>query len=222
MEKIKVIIFGTGEISEIAHHYLQEDERYEVFGFTMDNEFIKEKKFKNLSIIPFHLIEKKFPADKFKLFIPIGYSRVNKLREKKYIEAKDKGYDFISYIHPKANISSNANIGKNCFIFEDNTIQPYVTIEDNCILWSGNHIGHHSTIKANCFITSHVVISGGCEIGENTFIGVNATLRNHIKVGKSNVIGAGALILSDTEDNKVFMAIGTEASKVPSNRLRKI
>ena len=222
MEKIKVIIFGTGEISQIAHHYLQEDERYEVFGFTMDNEFIEEKKFKNLSIIPFHLIEQKFPPDKFKLFIPIGYSQVNKLREKKFIEAKDKGYDFISYIHPKASISSNANIGKNCFIFEDNTIQPYVTIEDNCILWSGNHIGHHSTIKANCFITSHVVISGGCEIGENTFIGVNATLRNHIKIGKSNVIGASALILNDTEDNKVFMETGTEASKVPSDRLRKI
>jgi sugar O-acyltransferase (sialic acid O-acetyltransferase NeuD family) len=222
MEKIKVIIFGTGEISQIAHHYLQEDERYEVFGFTMDNEFIEEKKFKNLSIIPFHLIEQKFPPDRFKLFIPIGYSQVNKLREKKYIEAKDKGYDFISYIHPKANISSNANIGKNCFIFEDNTIQPYVTIEDNCILWSGNHIGHHSKIRANCFITSHVVISGGCEIGENTFIGVNATLRNHIKIGKSNVIGASALILNDTEDNKVFMEKGTEASKVPSDRLRKI
>ena len=222
MEKIKVIIFGTGEISQIAHHYLQEDERYEVCGFTMDNEFIEEKKFKNLSIIPFHLIEQKFPADKFKLFIPLSYAQVNKLREKKFIEARNKGYDFISYIHPKANISSNANIGKNCFIFEDNTIQPYVTIEDNCILWSGNHIGHHSTIKANCFITSHVVISGGCEIGENTFIGVNATLRNHIKIGKSNVIGASALILNDTEDNKVFMETGTEASKVPSDRLRKI
>ena len=222
MEKIKVIIFGIGEISQIAHHYLQEDERYEVCGFTMDNEFIEEKKFKNLSIIPFHLIEQKFPADKFKLFIPLSYAQVNKLREKKFIEARNKGYDFISYIHPKANISSNANIGKNCFIFEDNTIQPYVTIEDNCILWSGNHIGHHSTIKANCFITSHVVISGGCEIGENTFIGVNATLKNHIKVGKSNVIGASALILNNTEDNKVFMEKGTEASKVPSDRLRKI
>jgi sugar O-acyltransferase (sialic acid O-acetyltransferase NeuD family) len=222
MEKIKVIIFGIGEISQIAHYYLSADERYEVFSFTMDNEFIKENNFEGLPIIPFHLIEQKFPPDKFKLFIPLGYTEVNKLREKKFIEARDKGYDFISYVHPKANISSNAKIGKNCFIFEDNTIQPYVTIEDNCILWSGNHIGHHSIIRANCFITSHVVVSGGCEIGENTFIGVNATLRNHIKIGKSNIIGASALILNDTEDNKVFMETATEASKVPSNRLRKI
>ena len=51
---------------------------------------------------------------------------------------------------------------------------------------------------------------------------MNATLRNHIKIGKSNVIGASSLILHDTEDSKVFMETGTEASKVPSNRLRKI
>ena len=222
MDKIKVIIFGTGEISQIAFHYLKEDEKYEVFGFTMDQEYIKENKFENLSIIPFNNIQQIFPPDDFKLFITIGYNQVNKVREKKFIEARDKGYDFISYIHPKATISSNAKIGKNCFIFEDNTIQPYVTIEDNCILWSGNHIGHHSTIRANCFITSHVVVSGGCDIGDNTFIGVNATLRNHIKIGKSNVIGAGSLILNDSEDNKVFVEAGTEASKVPSNKLRKI
>ena len=222
MKKIKVIIFGIGEISQIAHHYLIKDEQYEVSGFTMDKEYIKENKFESLPIISFDNIQQIFPQNEYKLFIPISYNQVNKLREKKFKEAKDKGYDFISYIHPKATISSNAKIGKNCFIFEDNTIQPYVTIEDNCILWSGNHIGHHSIIRANCFITSHVVVSGGCEIGENTFIGVNATLRNHIKIGKSNVIGASSLILNNTEDNKVFMETGTEASKVPSNKLRKI
>jgi len=222
MEKIKVIIFGIGEISQVAHHYLNEDERYEVFGFTMDHKFINKDNFEGLPIIPFHLVEQTFPPDKFKLFIPLSYIQVNKLREKKFIEASNKGYDFISYVHPKATISSNSKIGKNCFIFEDNTIQPHVTIEDNCILWSGNHIGYHSTIKANCFITSHVVVSGGCEIGENTFIGVNATLKNHIKIGKSNVIGASSLILNNTENNKVFMETGTQASKVPSNRLRKI
>lgn len=218
----KVIIFGTGDISQIAHLYLSEDDRYEVVAFTMDKEYIKEDSLFGLPVVPFANLEEKFSQDEYKLFITLGYTKINKLREQKFLEAKEKGYSFISYIHPKATVASNAKIGENCFVFEDNTIQPFVTIEDNCILWSGNHIGHHSTIKANCFIASHVVISGGCEIGENTFIGVNATLRDHIKVGKSNVIGAGALILGDTEENKVYMATATEASKVPSNRLRGI
>lgn len=218
----KVIIFGTGNISQIAHLYLLEDKNTEVVAFTLDKEFIQEDLFFNLPVIAFEEIELHFNPKEYKLFIPLSYTKVNKLREQKFLEAKAKGYEFITYIHPKVTVASNVKIGENCFIFEDNTIQPFVTIEDNCILWSGNHIGHHSTIRANCFIASHVVISGGCEIGENTFIGVNATLRDHVRIGKSNVIGAGALILNDTEDNKVYMATPTEPSKVPSNRLRGI
>lgn len=216
----KVIIFGLGDISQIANFYLSNDNQYEVVAFTIDKEYIKEDSFEELPVISFDDIELKYSIVEYKLFIPLSYTKVNKLREKKFLEAKEKGYSFISYISPNATVSSNSTIGENCFIFEDNTIQPFVTIEDNCILWSGNHIGHHSTIKANCFISSHVVISGGVEVGENTFIGVNATLRDHIKIGKSNVIGAGALMLSNTEDNKVYMEKETEVSRVPSNRLR--
>ncbi|MEA2050837.1 MAG: acetyltransferase [Campylobacterota bacterium] len=218
----KVIIFGIGDISQIAHLYLTEDKNYEVVAFTMDKEYIKEDTFFDLPVVAFEDIVEKYSPKEYKIFISIGYTKVNKLREQKFNEAKEKGYSFISYIHPKATVASNAKVGENCFIFEDNTIQPFVTIEDNCILWSGNHIGHHSIIKANCFIASHVVISGGVEVGSNTFIGVNATLRDHIKIGKSNVIGAGALLLRDTEDNKVYMKKETEVSRVPSNRLRGI
>lgn len=216
----KVIIFGLGDISEIAHYYLMQDDQYEVVAFCVDGEYKNEDAFKALPVVTFDEIENIYAIDEYFMFIPLSYTKVNKLREQKFLEAKEKGYKFISYISPNATVAKNTQIGENCFIFEDNTIQPFVTIEDNCILWSGNHIGHHSTIKANCFIASHVVVSGGVEIGENTFIGVNATLRDHIKVGKSNVIGAGALILSDTEDNKVYMSQATEASRVPSNRLR--
>lgn len=218
----KVIIFGLGDISEIAYFYLSQDQRYEVVAFTVDKDYITQDELHGLSVVAFENITEHYSPPEFKMFIPLSYTKVNKLREQKFLEAKAKGYAFISYISPAATVARNVKIGENCFIFEDNTVQPFVTIEDNCILWSGNHIGHHSTIHANCFIASHVVISGGVEVGQNTFIGVNATLRDHIKIGKSNVIGAGALILGDTEDNKVYMATPTEPSKVPSNRLRGI
>jgi len=218
----KVIIFGLGDISQIANFYLSKDDRYEVVAFTLDRDYIKEEVFEGLPVVSFENIESIYPNTDYKLFIPLSYTKVNKLREEKFLKAKEKGYKFTSYISPNATVASNTKIGDNCFIFEDNTIQPFVTIDDNCILWSGNHIGHHSIIRANCFIASHAVISGGVEVGENTFIGVNATLRDHIKIGKSNVIGAGALILTDTEDNKVYMDTATEASKVPSSRLRGI
>tara|TARA_B100000900_G_scaffold245177_1_gene208466 strand:- start:1200 stop:1862 length:663 start_codon:yes stop_codon:yes gene_type:complete len=218
--KDKVIIFGTGDISQIAAFYLSEEKEYEVIAFTMDSNFIKDDEFQNKPLVAFETLEEEYPPDEYKLFIPLSYTDINKLREKKYLEAKNRGYKFISYISKKASIANNSTIGENCFIFEDNTIQPFVKIEDNCILWSGNHIGHHSTIKKNVFISSHVVVAGGCTIGENSFLGVNATLRDHISIGKYNIIGMGALILRSTEADSVFVEKATEISSKSSHELK--
>ncbi len=64
----------------------------------------------------------------------------------------------ISYVSSKATVFPGAPIGDNCFILEDNTIQPFTSIGNNVVLWSGNHIGHHSVIKDHVSFTSHVVL----------------------------------------------------------------
>jgi UDP-3-O-[3-hydroxymyristoyl] glucosamine N-acyltransferase len=116
----------------------------------------------------------------------------------------------------------NAQIGENCFIFEDNTIQPFVKVGNNVVLWSGNHIGHNSTIQDHCFLSSHVVISGFCDVGEYSFLGVNSTVINNISIGKNCFVGAGVLIQKDVPPGSVLQAISTEISKVRSLRLFKI
>ncbi|MEM7033668.1 MAG: sugar O-acyltransferase, partial [Chloroflexota bacterium] len=69
---------------------------------------------------------------------------VNRLRESFCKMLRADGYQLISYISPRASVMGDNEFGDNVFIFEDNTIQPYVKIGDGTILWSGNHIGHHS------------------------------------------------------------------------------
>ena len=132
------------------------------------------------------------------------------------------GYQLASYISSRASILNSDSIGDNCFILEDNTIQPFATIGNNVTLWSGNHIGHHTVIHDHSFIASHVVVSGGCEIGEQCFIGVNATLRDHITIGDRCVLGAASILLRDAEPDGVYIGQATERSKVPSSRLRGI
>ena len=74
----------------------------------------------------------------------------------------------------------------------------------------------------HCFLASHIVISGGVTIEEQCFLGVNATLRDHITVGARCVLGAGTLLLEDAAAEGVYAGTGTERSRVPSTRLRKI
>lgn len=217
----KLIIFGIGEQAELAHYYFTNDSQYEIVAFTVDQAYKDKESLFSLPVVSFEDIDKEYPNYQFEMFIAIGYNKVNQIRAEKYLAAKGKGYTLASYISSRASIFTQL-IGENCFILEDNTIQPFVKIGNNITLWSGNHIGHHSIIEDHSFITSHVVVSGGCNIGRFTFIGVNATLRDHLTIGQSNVIGAGVILLKNTEDYKVYIANATEVSKVPSNRIRGI
>lgn len=215
-----IVIFGAGNIAELAHYYFTKDSSHTVVAFTVDKEFIKEENFCGLPVIAFQDVEKEYPPKDYSMFIAVSYAKVNKVRAQKYLEAKEKGYSLVSYISSKTTIFDNVETGENCFILEDNTLQPFVKIGNNVTLWSGNHIGHHSQIGDHCFISSHVVVSGGVKIEPNCFLGVNATLRDHIVIARECVISAGALILKDTVEKGVYSAVPTELSRVPSDRLR--
>jgi len=220
--KKPLIIFGSGDIAQIAHYYFSSDSNYEVVAFTVDAAYITGTEFCGLPAVPFEELANLYSPDTHEIFIALSYSKLNQLRKEKYLAAKALGYRIASYVSSHATVLNEGRIGDNCFILEDNTIQPFVTIGNNVTLWSGNHIGHHSTIHDHCFIASHVVISGGVDIGESCFIGVNATLRDHIKVGEKCVIGAGALLFADAEPEGVYIGQASERAKVPSTRLRKI
>lgn len=220
--KKKLVIFGSGDIAQLAHFYFSTASDYEVVAFTVDAAYLKDTCFCDLPVIAFEEVTKQYPTADFEVFVALSYSKVNAVRKEKYLAAKALGYRIASFISPQATVLNDGRIGENCFVFEDNTIQPYVTIGNNVTLWSGNHIGHHSTIKDHCFIASHVVISGGVEIDEQCFIGVNATLRDHIRIGEKCVIGAGAVILGDVEPEGVYPAVATPRAKIPSSRLRRI
>jgi sugar O-acyltransferase (sialic acid O-acetyltransferase NeuD family) len=217
-----LLIFGAGEIAEVAHFYFTRDTRIPVAGFTVDAAYLKESRFCGLPVVPFEEAQAAFAPGTHDLFVALSYARINAARTQKCAEGKARGYRLATYVSSKASVWDGFQPGENCFILEDNTLQPFVRIADNVTLWSGNHIGHHARVAANCFITSHVVISGGVEVGENAFIGVNATLRDHVKIGARSVIGAGALVLEDVPDDGVVAPRGTELSKVPSHRLRHL
>lgn len=218
----KIIIFGAGDIAQLAHYYFTHDSDVQVAAFTVDKAYITDTQFCGLPVVPFEEVATHYPPATYDMFVALSYSKLNALRKDKYLAAKALGYAAASYISSKASILNGGQIGENCFILEDNTVQPFVTIGNKVTLWSGNHIGHHSTLRDHSFISSHVVVSGGVTIGEQCFIGVNATLRDHITVGDRCVVGANALLLADAEADGVYMSQATERSKVPSTRLKNI
>jgi sugar O-acyltransferase (sialic acid O-acetyltransferase NeuD family) len=203
--KTKAILFGTGDIAQLANYYFGIDSDVEVVAFTVDGAFITADTFEGKPLVAFEEVEKKYPPATHKMFIALSYSRMNKLRENKYHAAKAKGYELISYISSRCSYMSQFPPGDNCFIFEDNTIQPFVRIGNNVTLWSGNHIGHHSVIEDHNFISSHVVVSGHCVIQSHCFLGVNSTIGHKVTVARETLLGAGAVVSKDTVEKGVYV-----------------
>lgn len=201
----RLVIFGTGPIGRLAHHYFERDSEHEVAGFTVDAAFRKDGSFQDLPLVDFERVANRFPPRDFKMFIAVAYGRLNRLRAEKFFRAKELGYDLVSYISSRCTFLSDTPVGENCFILEDNTIQPFVRIGNNVTLWSGSHIGHDAVIEDHCFITSHVVISGFVHVHPYCFIGVNASLRHEITIAPRTLIGAGAVIMKDTVEDGVYV-----------------
>jgi acetyltransferase-like isoleucine patch superfamily enzyme len=129
--------------------------------------------------------------------------KANRIREDVYNAIKSKGYEMISYVSSKATLFENV-IGDNCFILENNTIQPFTSIGNNVILWSGNHIGHHSVIKDHIMFTSHVVLSGHCVVENYCTFGVNSTIRDGLTIAEGTFVAMAASIIKNTEPWSIY------------------
>jgi sugar O-acyltransferase (sialic acid O-acetyltransferase NeuD family) len=192
---MKLLIYGTGMIAEVADYYFTHDSDYDVIGFINHSDFITSDTFAGKPIYDIEQARLKFPPESVHVFVAVGYSGGNFVRQARYIEFLNYGYRLASYISSKASLFiPQKEIGNNCFLLENNVIQPFVSIGSNVILCSGNHIGHHSRIEDHVFISSHVVISGSCIVETNCFLGVNSTLHDNIQIGSNSVIGAGAVV----------------------------
>lgn len=216
----KVIIFGVMDFAELAHFYLCHDSEHEVVAFCVDRAYLpNEPQFKALPVVAFEDVETLYPPSEYVFFAPMSPNKMNQVRTDVVAAIKNKGYSLISYVSSKATVFGNP-IGENCFILEDNTIQPFVTIGNNVVLWSGNHIGHHSSIGDNVTITSHVVVSGHCKIDAFSFFGVNATLRDGIHIAEGTFVAMACAVTADTEPWSVYKGNPAEKQSIPSTKLR--
>jgi sugar O-acyltransferase (sialic acid O-acetyltransferase NeuD family) len=209
MEKVarkdKIVIIGDGEFAEIAYEYFTYDSPYKVVAFAVERPYMQKKELFSVPIVSFEEVEKSFDPSECNAFIAVTFTQLNRLRTRLYKETKRKGYDLASYVSSKAFVWRNAEVGDNCFVFENNVLQYMTKLGNNVIMWSGNHLGHRSIIHDNTFVSSHSVISGFCDIGESCFLGVNSCIKENTKIANDCVIGAGAVVVRDTEPGKVYV-----------------
>lgn len=97
-----LVIYGSGQMAEVAFARLRCDDRYEIVGFVVDRAHLPGDSLCGLPIVPFEDVEQHFPAASVRLFISVGPVQCNRVRADRFVQAKQRGYRFISYVSAHA------------------------------------------------------------------------------------------------------------------------
>ena len=217
-----VVLFGTGYVSRFVKFMLDHESPYKVDALTIDGVEIKQGTVYGLPVVPFEELVERYPPDDYGMFVALGYTRVNRLREEKAALARALGYTLISHVSPRASTWDDLVLGDNCIIMDEVILHPFVKIGDNAMIWSGAHIGHGSVIGDNCFFASRALAAGFVTVGANAFVGANATIRHGVTIGRESIIGAGAVITKDTADKSVYASPAPLLLPGASDRLPRL
>ncbi len=215
-----LVIFGVGELAELAHFYFTEDAGRRVAAFTVDAAYLRGDTFHETPVVAFEAITESFPPSQFEMFVAIGYRDLNSKRSERCAMAAQRGYRLTSFASSKADLWSGFVLGANCLVMEGNVLQPHSRLGEGVVLGSGNLISHHAVVEEYCYLAARAVLGGAVRVGHHSFIGLNVTVRENVKIGATCLVGAAALVLNDVPDGQALLTQGTQASPMPAARVR--
>ncbi len=204
----KAIIFGIGIFTETFQFYLDQDKSIQICGYTVDSKYRNCDEYNGLPLVDFETVEETFPPAEYGIYICVGYTKMNTIRENIFHAAQKKGYEILSYYHPSAIINSKA-MGLGNIVLENVWLDIFTEIGNGNIFYSNTVIGHHTTIgDFNCFSSS--TVGGCCRIGSNSFLGLKSIIKDKIVVADKTLIGAACYIHKNTKPGDVYANSSTK------------
>lgn len=202
--KKKVIIAGINNYTDIFFDYLSHDEQYEVYAYTVDEQYMSHEVWNGRPVVAFEKLVEIYSPLEYCLLLGIGYSNMNEGRKRKFLQAKGLGYEILTYIHATAIVLTD-DIG------EGNLIMSGAIVEHGCHLGDANIINpnvlisHNTSLGDYNFIAGSSAIAGNVIIGNNCMLGLNCTVKNDIEIADYTLIGAGTYINKSTEKYGVYV-----------------
>lgn len=212
----KIILAGNAITADILNCYLAQDDRYQVIGLTVDDEYVEKGGIQGLDSIALSQLKNVYDPQGCTVIMAMGYDDINRSRESMFLRLKEMGFGIETYVHPDAKVYTQHALGEGCVLLPSAVIEPHVRLGANSMVWANTTLAHHSCVAENCWIASGATISGQAEVGRNTFIGVNATIVNKVVVGEYCIIGADALITKNTKPSSVHLARSGEEFRYSS------
>ena len=193
----KLILFPfNGNALEALDAIQSEDDRYEVLGFVDDSKDKIGKDAFGLKVFDRTLFAE-HPTARV-LAVP---GSPESFRHRKEILAglTLTSERYATIIHPKAQVSPLARIGKNVLILAGAIITSNATIGDHVCILPQTVVHHDVTIGDYSLIGSYVVLSGNTTLEENVYVGSGSCVKGGVRVGRQALVGMGSIVIKNVD-----------------------
>lgn len=133
--------------------------------------------------------------------VAIGDNRTRKKIAEKY------AVNWVSLIHPSAQIALGAKIDKGTVVMANAVINACASVGRHCIVNSGAIVEHDNEIEDYVHLSPRVALGGTVRVGAQTHIGIGATVSNNVRICENSVIGAGAVVVRNIEQSGTYIGI---------------
>lgn len=205
----QVIIIGTGgtctDVLETLHdiNVACGEKRWECAGFLDDNEALWGCEIAGVPVLGGLEDAGKYSDAWF--INGIGSSRT--FHRKRAIIAKTgiATARFLTVVHPAANVSSTARLGRGVAVLPHVTIGSYACIGDHVVVLPNSVISHDAQIGSYSCIAGGVCICGKVQVGEACYLGAGSCVIEGATIGAQSLVGIGAVVIRDVAPNSVVV-----------------
>ena len=128
----------------------------------------------------------------------------NEIR-KRIAQAHD--VNWVTLVHPSAQIGACVSIGKGTVVMAGAIINPCASIGEHCIINTGAIVEHDNVVEDYVHISPNAALGGAVQVGNLTNVGIGAVVKNNIAICDHCVIGAGAVVVKEIKDSGTYVGV---------------
>jgi sugar O-acyltransferase (sialic acid O-acetyltransferase NeuD family) len=197
-----ILIFGAGGHAKVVCDIVEKEKRYLVAGFV--DSHTKEKEFLGYPVLSNSDDVSKLEFRKG--IIAVGDGWLRKSISENILKFVPK-FEFVSAIHPSAQISRGVRIGGGTAVMANASINTDSKIGKHCLVNTNASVDHDNRWSDFCGVGPGAHLGGNIAINEGAYVAIGATVIQGIQLGKWSLVGAGSVVLENVADEVVAFGV---------------
>ena len=209
---IDIYIIGAGGLAKELINYIIDEKprRYNILGVWADEKFNNPRYNLLFRGNLFEAAKQLKPADN--LILAIAKPSV-KRKVRTQIDPLNK-FNWLTYVHYSAVVSSFADIGEGCVITPQAIVTSDARLGDFVFMNTGSAVGHDAVLGDYSTLFPNTEVCGDCTLGTDCVLGIGAFIVPGVSLAAGTRVSAGAIVWSSFEETALLS--GNPAAIVPS------